>query len=273
MRESIAESINLIGDFCGQRDIEDLSQEALQSKYGKKQADVMVLFGGSILCGGDVLAQAIRDKVANVYVIVGGEGHTTDALRKRMKEELPQLETDGQPEAVCFQRYIEEKYGVKADYLETKSTNCGNNITYLLELLQEQHIHCESIILCQDATMQRRMGAVLKKYVPDMQIIPYAAYRARVKQEDGKLHYIEEIPGMWDMKRYVSLLLGEIQRLTDDENGYGPKGADFIAHVDIPEGVQAAYRQLSGVYENLIRKADPQYASPRHQVLGNTFDK
>ena len=219
MRESIAESINLIGDFCGQRDIEDLSQEALQSKYGKKQADVMVLFGGSILCGGDVLAQAIRDKVANVYVIVGGEGHTTDALRKRMKEELPQLETDGQPEAVCFQRYIEEKY------------------------------------------------------VPDMQIIPYAAYRARVKQEDGKLHYIEEIPGMWDMKRYVSLLLGEIQRLTDDENGYGPKGADFIAHVDIPEGVQAAYRQLSGVYENLIRKADSQYASPRHQVLGNTFDK
>ena len=141
------------------------------------------------------------------------------------------------------------------------------------ELLQEQHIHCESIILCQDATMQRRMGAVLKKYVPDMQIIPYAAYRARVKQEDGKLHYIEEIPGMWDMKRYVSLLLGEIQRLTDDENGYGPKGADFIAHVDIPEGVQAAYRQLSGVYENLIRKADSQYASPRHQVLGNTFDK
>ncbi len=219
MRESIAESINLIGDFCGQRDIEELSQEALQSKYGKKQADVMVLFGGSILCGGDVLAQAIRDKVANVYVIVGGEGHTTDALRKRMKEELPQLETDGQPEAVCFQRYIEEKY------------------------------------------------------VPDMQIIPYAAYRARVKQEDGKLHYIEEIPGMWDMKRYVSLLLGEIQRLTDDENGYGPKGADFIAHVDIPEGVQAAYRQLSGVYENLIRKADSQYASPRHQVLGNTFDK
>ena len=200
MRESIAESINLIGDFCGQRDIEELSQEALQSKYGKKQADVMVLFGGSILCGGDVLAQAIRDKVANVYVIVGGEGHTTDALRKRMKEELPQLETDGQPEAVCFQRYIEEKY------------------------------------------------------VPDMQIIPYAAYRARVKQEDGKLHYIEEIPGMWDMKRYVSLLLGEIQRLTDDENGYGPKGADFIAHVDIPEGVQAAYRQLSGVYENLIRR-------------------
>lgn len=219
MRESIAESINLIGDFCGQRDIEELSQEALQSKYGKKQADVMVLFGGSILCGGDMLAQAIRDKVANVYVIVGGEGHTTDALRKRMKEELPQLETDGQPEAVCFQRYIEEKY------------------------------------------------------VPDMQIIPYAAYRARVKQEDGKLHYIEEIPGMWDMKRYVSLLLGEIQRLTDDENGYGPKGADFIAHVDIPEGVQAAYRQLSGVYENLIRKADSQYASPRHQVLGNTFDK
>ena len=36
MRESISESNNLIGDFCGQWDIEELSQEALQSKYGKR---------------------------------------------------------------------------------------------------------------------------------------------------------------------------------------------------------------------------------------------
>lgn len=45
-----------------------------------------------------------------------------------------------------------EKCG-NADALETQSTNCGNNITYLLELLERGKIPCRSIILCQDATM------------------------------------------------------------------------------------------------------------------------
>ena len=42
---------------------------------------------------------------------------------------------------------------------------------------------------------------------------------------------------MWDMERYVSLLMGETPRLTDDAAGYGPHGAGYIAHVDIPEEV------------------------------------
>lgn len=42
--------------------------------------------------------------------------------------------------------------------------SCGNNITLLLELIQKNHIKCGSIILAQDATMQYRMTAALKKY-------------------------------------------------------------------------------------------------------------
>ena len=49
---------------------------------------------------------------------------------------------------------------------------------------------------------------------------------------------------MWDMERYVSLLMGEISRLTDDAAGYGPHGAGYIAHVDIPEEVQMAFTLL-----------------------------
>lgn len=37
-----------------------------------------------------------------------------------------------------------------------------------------------------------------------------------------------------------SLLWGEIPRLTDDADGYGPRGKNFIAHVDIPTEVRAA---------------------------------
>ena len=60
MNRRIAECINILGDFCGKRDVDELTKEELKRIYGIDQADVMVLFGGSILCGGDVLARAIR---------------------------------------------------------------------------------------------------------------------------------------------------------------------------------------------------------------------
>lgn len=54
MKEKTAEYINVLGRFCGKRDIPSLRKEELKKKYDIDQADVMVLFGGSILCGGDL---------------------------------------------------------------------------------------------------------------------------------------------------------------------------------------------------------------------------
>ena len=219
MKRSTADAINVLGQFCGMRDVERLDSAALLAKYSIPQADVFVLFGGSILEGGDLLAQAIKDRSA---------GHTTEALRQRVHNEYPAIETAGLQEAEVFQRYLKEVYSCKADYLESKSTNCGNNITYLLEMLKENNIKCSSIILCQDA---------------------------------DNLVYSEPIHGMWDIDRYVNLLMGEIPRLKDDENGYGPKGKNFIAHVDIPETVYDAFKQLKAVYGDITREANPEYAS------------
>ena len=42
----------------------ELTPEQLYRKYQIRQADVLVLFGGSILCGGDVLADAMKRDVA-----------------------------------------------------------------------------------------------------------------------------------------------------------------------------------------------------------------
>lgn len=159
-----AQNINILGKFCGKRDVERLTSEQLQKKYGIAQADIMVLFGGSILAGGDILAEAIKEKIAKRYVIVGGVGHTTETLRQKVQNEYSQIRTENLSEAEVFSRYISEVYGCQADFLEKDSTNCGNNITYLLELLKENNLACESIILCQDATMQNRMDAGMKKY-------------------------------------------------------------------------------------------------------------
>ena len=262
MKKRTADAINVLGQFCGIRDVECLNTASLLAKYSISQADVFVLFGGSILAGGDLLAQAIKDRIAKAYVIVGGAGHTTEALRQRVHDEYPAIETAGLPEAGVFQNYLREVHSCEADFLESKSTNCGNNITCLMDLLKKNNIKCSSIILCQDATMQRRMDAGLRKYTSgDLLIINYASYRASVVVKEDDLVYTERIHGMWDMDRYVNLLMGEIPRLKDDENGYGPKGKNFIAHVDIPESVYDAFKQLKAVYGDITREANPEYAS------------
>ena len=69
--------------------------------------------------------------------------------------------------------------------------------------------------------------------------------------------------GMWEIDRYISLLMGEIPRLSDDENGYGPKGKGFIAHVDIPSEVRNAFDELCNEYSGLVREANPLYASSK----------
>ena len=262
MDSNVAENINILAKFLGTRDIDALNQEELFNRYGIHQVDVMVLFGGSIVEGGDVLASGIKNFVAKKYIIVGGAGHTTDTLRQVVHLEYPDIETTDLSEAEIFQKYIKHVYGCMADYLETKSTNCGNNITYLLDLLKENNISFNSIILSQDASMQRRMAAGLKKYVKeDVTIINYATYCAKVLNQDEDLVFEDNIHGMWSINRYVNLLMGEIPRLSDDANGYGPNGKNYIAHVDIPENVKIAFEELKLVFGSETREANPLYAS------------
>lgn len=90
---------------------------------------------------------------------------------------MPSLQTEGLSEAELFNSYLQNIYGKKADWLETKSTNCSNNFTYLLELPKEKMEDWNSIFICQDATMQLRMEMGLQKYiVADKLVINYAAY-------------------------------------------------------------------------------------------------
>ena len=54
MNFNVAKNKNTLAKFLGTRDIDELNQEELFKRYGIHQVDVMVLFGGSILAGGDV---------------------------------------------------------------------------------------------------------------------------------------------------------------------------------------------------------------------------
>ena len=94
-----------------------------------------------------------------------------------------------------------------------------------------------------------------------MTIINYATYCAKVLNQKDELVYEEDLHGMWPINRYANLLMGEIPRLSDDANGYGPNRNNYIAHVDIPENVKIAFEELKMVFGSEIRAANPLYAT------------
>ncbi len=260
--ERVAHDMNVLAAFLGMREVPELTQNALEAKYGFRQADVLALFGGSILAGGDFLADAMHAGVARSYVIVGGAGHTTETFREKVRGLCPDLSfADDATEAEIFAQYLKARHGLEPDLLEMRSTNCGNNITYLRDLLKEQGVPQGSVILSQDLTMERRMVAETEKEMLQTLPIGYATYQVEMVVRDGKLDYAERPLGMWDQDRYLSLLMGEIPRLTDDEGGYGPKGLGYLVHVDIPDEVQEGWERLQERYPWSVRKANPRFAN------------
>lgn len=270
--DQLAHDVNELASFLGPRDVPALTPDALEGAVGMRRADVMALFGGSILAGGDVLADAVRAHVARTYVIVGGAGHTTETLRSRVRSLCPDVVfADDAPEADVFAAYLARRHGLEADLLERASTNCGNNVTYLLGLLAERGVACESLIVAQDATMQRRMEAGVRREAPGVRVVNFATYVARVVPRSGvsaqaearldDLRIVDAPLGMWDVPRYVTLLMGEVPRLTDDEHGYGPRGRGYIAHVDVPARVRAAWGRLHEALPGLVREANPAFAT------------
>lgn len=69
--------------FLAKRDLTALTPDKLQAKYKINQADLLILFGGSIPEGADVFAKAYQQNIAKNYLLVGGAGHTTEALRQK----------------------------------------------------------------------------------------------------------------------------------------------------------------------------------------------
>jgi uncharacterized SAM-binding protein YcdF (DUF218 family) len=239
----IADSINTLVRFCARRDVPELEADS---------ADVAILFGGSIVAGADLFAAAMRKGVARHYMIVGGEGHTTDALRAILGD------AQGRTEAALFERYLRRRYALSPDLIEQESTNCGNNVTNALAVLRAAGVAYGKMVLIQDATMQQRMDAGFRRHAPSIQLINYAAHRTMV---DDALEFVDPPAGMWALDRYVSLLMGEIPRLTDDAGGYGPAGRGFIAHVDVPDEVHRALDHLKESTVFAPRTADGRWAS------------
>lgn len=158
--------------------------------------------------GGEVFAEIMKNRLAEKYVIVGGAGHTTETLREKMAASLGREVSSNSCEAKLFNEYLQKKHGLSADYLETESTNCGNNITFLLALLERENLSHDSLLMVQDATMQRRMESGWRHHAGAGLVVNYAAYKVKVTGSEKGLTYEEKPAGMWDMDRICGIAYG-----------------------------------------------------------------
>lgn len=139
--------------------------------------------------------------------------------------------------------------------IEDRSTNCGANALETRKLLEAHNVPTpKSFIIVQDPTMSLRTLAAFRKTYDDTPIPPtFAAcptFVPKVEMIDGKLEYATkgvDSAGLWEIGRFCDLVLGEVARLRDDADGYGPRGTGFIDHVDIPEQVAEAWRRSRSV--------------------------
>lgn len=262
--QTVADKVNIISEFLAKRDVPALNGEELRKKYGVSQADLLILFGASILHGCKFAAGVFKQGIAKRMMIAGGEGHTTVTLRQTIHSKYPEIETEGRAEADIIAAYLEKKQGITGCLTERTSTNCGNNVANALKVVEEAGLNPRHIIILQDSSMQRRMDAGFKKMWAHkhVEIINFASYRAKVTVAQDALCFEDSsIEGLWSMEHYINLQMGEIPRLTDTDGGYGPKGKGYIAHVDIPPEVQEAFEWLKSHYSSSVREACAKYNS------------
>lgn len=252
------EYINQIGKFLAVRDIDELKSETLEKKYSLKKVKLLVLLGNSISYTIKCVAEAYNNGICERILICGGIGHSTKILRNtiRSHEIYKDILLEGQSEADIFEEIMNKYYNIPKDkiLIENKSTNCGDNAKKAIELLDSLSIDYSSVILIQDPTMQLRTYASFLKFTKgknDMLLINYAPF---VPVVDENLEFTNtEVDGIWTLERYMQLIIGEIPRLKDDINGYGPKGKGFIEHVDIPNSIEEAYGKLVNIIRIKLR--------------------
>lgn len=202
--------------------------------------DLMLLFGGSMPPTWQTAVDAVTAGEVGTLMVVGGRGHTTDALLVAMGLDPNSSEAQGTSEAEVIASWLRDVHGIEDVLLETRSTNCGNNVTLAEQVAAQHGLRPCTVALVQDPTMQRRMDARFRR--------TWSLGDAIAVNRPGP-----DSRHAWPWRRWVSLVMGEVPRLRDDTDGYGPRGRDFIAHVDLPQAVEIAYQALLDARPDWLR--------------------
>jgi uncharacterized SAM-binding protein YcdF (DUF218 family) len=254
LSSSQVSDLNAVAAFLAQDDVGALTPDTLERALGRRTVDALALLGNAVLDTAERAFEALAADLAPWLVIAGGIGHSTAFLRDaltahpRYRDVLAPGEL---PEAELLARVAVRHFGLDPArlVLETASTNCGDNAVKARAELARRGLAPMALVLVQDPTMQRRTGASFRKTyadAPEVRLLNHATFVPTLELAGEALRFAgPPRAGLWPVERFVSLVMGEVPRLRDDANGYGPRGRGFIAHVDVPPEILAAHERLA----------------------------
>lgn len=144
-------------------------------------------------------------------------------------------------EAARFARIaVEAGVPPEAILLEDKSTNTGENIQFVQQLLQHKGLNPQQFIVVQKPYMERRSYATFKQNWPEKSFV-VTSPQIRFADYPNDEISIEQV---------IQIMVGDLQRIKI----YPQKG--FQVYQEIPEDVWAAYEQLvaMGFSKQLVRE-------------------
>jgi uncharacterized SAM-binding protein YcdF (DUF218 family) len=193
-----------------------------------EKADCVLVLGSHdtrVACRG---AQLVLEGYAPIIVFSGGLGRLTEGVWK-------------DTEADTFAR-IALEMGVPKEkiFIENRSTNTGENISFTYDLFLKNNLAVRQIILVQKPYMERRAYATFMKQWPGPPV--------EVMVTSPQISF-EEYPNEYiSVEEVIHILVGDLHRI----DMYARKGYQIAQH--IPADVWEAYRVLvrKGFTEHLV---------------------
>ncbi|EAR2925124.1 YdcF family protein [Salmonella enterica] len=236
------QAVNTVGQWLAQNDFSG------EQPY---PADCVVLAGNAVIPTID--AACLIAKAQGIPLLIsGGIGHSTPFLYAAIARHprYHTIRTTGRAEAAILADIANQFWHIPAEkiWLEDQSTNCGENARFSCALIRQAKENINTAIVVQGPTMQRRTMATFRRVTSDDTDAPrwlsFPGFVPVLRYLNGGTGFTDAKEGIWTVARYLSLIAGELPRLRDDETGYGPRGKDFIIHVDIPRDVETAWQVL-----------------------------
>ena len=214
--------------------------------------DLVVYAGNAMLWTFEGAARRAKD-ADTPLLIAGGIGHQTPFLRAAVAAQTlySEIPVEGRPDARILADIAIRWWGLPPDrvLIEDRSRNGGENAAFSLALLRQTSCRPHKVLLIQDPLMQRRTFATFGKVWRGEEAVTFLNWPvlvpSLVREDDAVRITAPAALALWSPEQFVALLLGEVMRLRDDADGYGPQGRGFIDHVDVPPDVESAYRHLT----------------------------
>ena len=239
-----------VARYLARRDVPRLDADSLGGPV-----DLLVLAGSAVLASAQVVAAAWRDGLCRRVLVTGGTGHSTVHLHDAVRAEpaLRRIAVEDRAEADVLADVLTGPLAVPSGALlvEREAAHTGANAALSLELLEREGVPAATVLLVQDPTMQRRTHATFERAWAgrDVRLTSWAPC---VPEPLAPEPLAAGPRPAWTWGRFCGLLDGEVRRLTDDADGYGPRGRNHFDAVDLPERVREAARLLARLQPDAV---------------------